>query len=309
MKIYESVTQLIGKTPLIKLNGLIKHHNLKANLIAKVEAFNPAGSVKDRIAYAMISKALLDNKINKDTVIIEPTSGNTGIGLAQVCSALSLKLIIVMPDSMSIERRNLLRAFGAKVVLTQGSLGMNGAIQKAKELLFENKNSYMPSQFMNHVNPEAHYSTTGPEIYEDTDGKVDYLVAGIGTGGTISGAGRYLKEKIKSVKVIGVEPAQSPVLTKGFAGNHAIQGIGAGFIPDTLDKTVLDEVIAVDNVDAFTYTNQVAQLDGILAGISSGAAIAAAIELAKRIENFGRNIVVILPDTGERYLSTPVFLK
>lgn len=309
MNIYESVTQLIGKTPLIKLNGLMKHYNLKANLIAKVEAFNPAGSVKDRIAFAMISNAFLDNQINKDTVIIEPTSGNTGIGLAQVCSALSLKLIIVMPDSMSIERRNLLRAFGAQVVLTQGSLGMNGAIQKAKELLSENKNSYMPSQFKNSVNPKAHYDTTGPEIYLDTDGNVDYLVAGIGTGGTISGTGRFLKEKINSVKVIGVEPAQSPVLTKGYAGNHAIQGIGAGFIPDTLNQSVIDEVIAIDNVDAFTFTNQVAQLDGILAGISSGAAIAAAIEISKREESYGKNIVVILPDTGERYLSTPVFLK
>lgn len=309
MNIYESVTQLIGKTPLIKLNGLMKHYNLKANLIAKVEAFNPAGSVKDRIAFAMISNAFLDNQINKDTVIIEPTSGNTGIGLAQVCSALSLKLIIVMPDSMSIERRNLLRAFGAQVVLTQGSLGMNGAIQKAKELLSENKNSYMPSQFKNSVNPKSHYDTTGPEIYLDTDGNVDYLVAGIGTGGTISGTGRFLKEKINSVKVIGVEPAQSPVLTKGYAGNHAIQGIGAGFIPDTLNQSVIDEVIAIDNVDAFTFTNQVAQLDGILAGISSGAAIAAAIEISKREESYGKNIVVILPDTGERYLSTPVFLK
>lgn len=309
MNIYESVTQLIGKTPLIKLNGLMKHYNLKANLIAKVEAFNPAGSVKDRIAFAMISNAFLDNQINKDTVIIEPTSGNTGIGLAQVCSALSLKLIIVMPDSMSIERRNLLRAFGAQVVLTQGSLGMNGAIQKAKELLSENKNSYMPSQFKNSVNPKAHYDTTGPEIYLDTDGNVDYLVAGIGTGGTISGTGRFLKEKINSVKVIGVEPAQSPVLTKGYAGNHAIQGIGAGFIPDTLNQSVIDEVIAIDNVDAFTFTNQVAQLDGILAGISSGAAIAAAVEISKREESYGKNIVVILPDTGERYLSTPVFLK
>lgn len=309
MNIYESVTQLIGKTPLIKLNGLMKHYNLKANLIAKVEAFNPAGSVKDRIAFAMISNAFLDNQINKDTVIIEPTSGNTGIGLAQVCSALSLKLIIVMPDSMSIERRNLLRAFGAQVVLTQGSLGMNGAIQKAKELLSENKNSYMPSQFKNSVNPKAHYDTTGPEIYLDTDGNVDYLVAGIGTGGTISGTGSFLKEKINSVKVIGVEPAQSPVLTKGYAGNHAIQGIGAGFIPDTLNQSVIDEVIAIDNVDAFTFTNQVAQLDGILAGISSGAAIAAAVEISKREECYGKNIVVILPDTGERYLSTPVFLK
>lgn len=309
MNIYESVTQLIGKTPLIKLNGLMKHYNLKANLIAKVESFNPAGSVKDRIAFAMISNAFLDNQINKDTVIIEPTSGNTGIGLAQVCSALSLKLIIVMPDSMSIERRNLLRAFGAQVVLTQGSLGMNGAIQKAKELLSENKNSYMPSQFKNSVNPKAHYDTTGPEIYLDTDGNVDYLVAGIGTGGTISGTGRFLKEKINSVKVIGVEPAQSPVLTKGYAGNHAIQGIGAGFIPDTLNQSVIDEVIAIDNVDAFTFTNQVAQLDGILAGISSGAAIAAAVEISKREESYGKNIVVILPDTGERYLSTPVFLK
>lgn len=309
MNIYESVTQLIGKTPLIKLNGLMKHYNLKANLIAKVEAFNPAGSVKDRIAFAMISNAFLDNQINKDTVIIEPTSGNTGIGLAQVCSALSLKLIIVMPDSMSIERRNLLRAFGAQVVLTQGSLGMNGAIQKAKELLSENKNSYMPSQFKNSVNPKAHYDTTGPEIYLDTDGNVDYLVAGIGTGGTISGTGRFLKEKINSVKVIGVEPAQSPVLTKGYAGNHAIQGIGAGFIPDTLNQSVIDEVIAIDNVDAFTFTNQVAQLDGILAGISSGAAIAAAVEISKREESYGKNIVVILHDTGERYLSTPVFLK
>lgn len=309
MKIYESVTQLIGKTPLIKLNGLMKEFNLKSNLIAKVEAFNPAGSVKDRIAFAMISKALSENQINKDTVIIEPTSGNTGIGLAQVCSALSLKLIIVMPDSMSIERRNLLRAFGAQVVLTQGSLGMNGAIQKAKELLSENKNSYMPSQFMNSINPEAHYRTTGPEIYDDTDGQVDYLVAGIGTGGTISGVGRYLKEKIDSIKIIGVEPSQSPVLTKGYAGNHAIQGIGAGFIPDTLDKSVLDEVIAIDNVDAFSYTNHIAQFDGILAGISSGAAIAAAVELSKREETYDKNIVVILPDTGERYLSTPVFLK
>lgn len=309
MNIYESVTQLIGKTPLIKLNGLMKHYNLKANLIAKVESFNPAGSVKDRIAFAMISNAFLDNQINKDTVIIEPTSGNTGIGLAQVCSALSLKLIIVMPDSMSIERRNLLRAFGAQVVLTQGSLGMNGAIQKAKELLSENKNSYMPSQFKNSVNPKAHYDTTGPEIYLDTDGNVDYLVAGIGTGGTISGTGSFLKEKINSVKVIGVEPAQSPVLTKGYAGNHAIQGIGAGFIPDTLNQSVIDEVIAIDNVDAFTFTNQVAQLDGILAGISSGAAIAAAVEISKREECYGKNIVVILPDTGERYLSTPVFLK
>lgn len=308
-RVYTSAEQLIGKTPLLELTRIEKEYELQAKILAKLEYFNPAGSVKDRVAKAILDDAESTGRLKPDTVIIEPTSGNTGIGLASVAAARGYRMILVMPDTMSVERRQLMKAYGAELVLSEGAKGMKGAIAKAEELANEIPNSFVPGQFVNPANPKAHRESTGPEIYEDTDGKVDYLVAGIGTGGTISGAGRYLKEKIKSVKVIGVEPAQSPVLTKGFAGNHAIQGIGAGFIPDTLDKTVLDEVIAVDNVDAFTYTNQVAQLDGILAGISSGAAIAAAIELAKRIENFGRNIVVILPDTGERYLSTPVFLK
>ena len=293
MKIYSSITDLIGRTPLLHLKGYEKAHNIKAQIIGKLENLNPGGSVKDRIAKAMLKDALEKGVINKNTVIVEPTSGNTGIGLAQATAALGLRLVIVMPDSMSKERRALLRAYGARLELTQGSLGMKGAIEKAKEILKSTPDSYMPGQFENMVNPAVHFNTTGPEIYEDTDGQVDILVAGVGTGGTLSGA---------------VEPALSPVLSKGTAGSHKIQGIGAGFIPKTLDTSVYDEIITVENNEAFETAKEIAKIDGVLVGISAGAAVYAARKLSLREENFGKKIVVILPDTGERYLSTQAFM-
>ncbi|MGN1280463.1 MAG: cysteine synthase A [Succinivibrio sp.] len=307
--IYDSITDLIGKTPLLRLSGFSKVKKLSATILGKLESFNPGGSVKDRIAAAMIKDALSKGLITTKTLIIEPTSGNTGIGLALVAASLGLNLTIVMPDSMSVERRNLLRAYGAKIVLTQGSLGMEGAIRKALEIKSEHKDSFIPSQFENRLNPEAHYLTTGPEIYMEVAGELDYLVAGVGTGGTLSGAGRFLKEKIPSLKIVAVEPEGSPVLTKGVAGLHKIQGIGAGFIPDTLDQSVIDEVIDVDDTSAYETERLLAKTDGVLAGISSGAALYAAALIAKRPESQNAKIAVILPDTGERYLSTPAFLE
>lgn len=308
MKIYSSITDLIGRTPLLHLKGYEKTHNIKAQIIGKLENLNPGGSVKDRIAKAMLKDALEKGVINKNTVIVEPTSGNTGIGLAQATAALGLNLVIVMPDSMSKERRALLRAYGARLELTQGSLGMKGAIEKAKEILKSTPDSYMPGQFENMVNPAVHFNTTGPEIYEDTDGQVDILVAGVGTGGTLSGAGKYLKKLNPKIKVVAVEPALSPVLSKGTAGSHKIQGIGAGFIPKTLDTSVYDEIITVENNEAFETAKEIAKIDGVLVGISAGAAVYAARKLSLREENFGKKIVVILPDTGERYLSTQAFM-
>lgn len=305
-KIYNSAIELIGNTPLIELTHLEKEYDLKAKLVAKVEFFNPAGSVKDRIAKAMIEQAEKDGVIKDGATIIEATSGNTGIGLASVAAMKGYHAILTMPETMSIERRNLLKAYGAEIVLTSGKLGMKGAIAKAEELAKEIENSFIPSQFENLANPEIHYQTTGPEIYADSDGEVDIFVAGVGTGGTLSGAGRYLKSK-KDVKVVAVEPAKSPVLSKNEAGPHAIQGIGAGFVPNTLDTEIYDEIITVENEEAFTMGKEIAHKEGILVGISSGAAIHAAIELAKRDENAGKMIVVVLPDTGERYLSTPMF--
>jgi cysteine synthase A len=300
---------LIGHTPLLELTRIEKSLNLKAKLLAKLEYFNPAGSVKDRIAKKMLDDAEKEGKINKDTVIIEPTSGNTGIGLASVAAARGYHVIIVMPETMSVERRALMKAYGAELVLSPGATGMTGAIQKANELAKENPNSFIPSQFSNPSNPKAHYETTGPEIWEDTDGAVDVFVAGVGTGGTLTGTGTYLKEKNKDIKIIGVEPATSPVLTTGKGGPHKIQGIGAGFVPDVLNQDIYDEVITVENDDAFTYGKLVGQKEGVLVGISSGAALKAAIELAKREEYEGKNIVVLFPDTGDRYLSTPLFDK
>ncbi|MEE0988373.1 cysteine synthase A [Kandleria vitulina] len=307
--IYTSADQLIGHTPLLELTRIEKSLNLKAKLLAKLEYFNPAGSVKDRIAKKMLDDAEKEGKINKDTVIIEPTSGNTGIGLASVAAARGYHVIIVMPETMSVERRALMKAYGAELVLSPGATGMTGAIQKANELAKENPNSFIPSQFSNPSNPKAHYETTGPEIWEDTDGAVDVFVAGVGTGGTLTGTGTYLKEKNKDIKIIGVEPATSPVLTTGKGGPHKIQGIGAGFVPDVLNQDIYDEVITVENDDAFTYGKLVGQKEGVLVGISSGAALKAAIELAKREEYEGKNIVVLFPDTGDRYLSTPLFDK
>ena len=307
MKIYEKIIDTIGGTPLVELKNLEKEYNLKAKLIAKVESFNPGGSVKDRIAKAMIEEAEKQGLINKDTVLIEPTSGNTGIGLAMVAASKGLRLIIAMPETMSIERRNLMKAYGAELVLTEGAKGMKGAIAKAEELAKETPNSFIPSQFTNMANPRMHYLTTGPEIYQDTDGQVDIFVAGVGTGGTISGTGKFLKEKKPSVKVVAVEPATSPVLSKGEAGPHKIQGIGAGFVPQTLDTNIYDEIITVENEKAFEMGRKVAKTEGLLVGISSGAALSAAIELAKRDENAGKMIAVLLPDTGERYLSTVMF--
>ena len=306
-KIYEKADELVGKTPLLKLNNIIKELNLKANIFAKLEYFNPAGSVKDRIAKAMIEDAEKSGKLNKDSVIIEPTSGNTGIGLSSVAAAKGYKIIIVMPETMSVERRQLMKAYGADLVLTEGAKGMKGAIAKAEELAKEIPNAFIPGQFVNPANPKIHFDTTGPEIYEDTDGKVDIFVAGVGTGGTLTGVGKYLKSKNSKVKVVAVEPKTSAVLSTGVAGSHKIQGIGAGFIPETLDTSVYDEIIAVDNDDAFKYGKLVGRKEGVLVGISSGAALSAAIELAKRPENDGKNIVVIFPDTGDRYLSTPLF--
>lgn len=306
-KIYQSITELIGKTPLLALNNYKKHFDLEANILAKLEYFNPAGSVKDRIGLAMIDDAELRGILKPGAVIIEPTSGNTGIGLASVAAARGYRAILTMPETMSVERRNLLKAYGAEVVLTDGSKGMKGAIEKAEELSREISNSFIPSQFTNPANPEAHKKTTGPEIWEDTDGKVDIFVAGVGTGGTVSGIGEYLKSKNPKVQIVAVEPASSPVLTKGEAGPHKIQGIGAGFVPETLNTKVYDEVIAIQNEDSFTYSKAVARTEGFLVGISAGAALAAAVEIAKRPENHGKNIVVLLPDTGDRYLSTELF--
>ncbi|MBQ9894793.1 MAG: cysteine synthase A [Ruminococcus sp.] len=307
MSIYTKITDLIGGTPLLELTNTEKENNLEAKLIAKLEYFNPAGSVKDRIAKAMIDDAEEKGLLKPGSVIIEPTSGNTGIGLASVAAARGYRLIIAMPETMSIERRNLMKAYGAELVLTEGAKGMKGAIAKAQELSQEIPNSFIPSQFTNPANPAIHEKTTGVEIWEDTDGKVDIFVSGVGTGGTISGTGAYLKSKNPNVKIVAVEPKGSPVLTEGTAGPHKIQGIGAGFVPETLNTAVYDEVIAVENEDAFNVGRAIAHNEGVLVGISSGAAVWAAIQLAKRPENKGKNIVVLLPDTGERYLSTPMF--
>lgn len=307
MTIHKSVSELIGNTPLVELTNFEKNHNLDATILGKVELFNPAGSVKDRIAKAMIDEAVKAGKVNDDTVLIEPTSGNTGIGLAAIAAARGNRLIITMPETMSIERRNLMKAYGAEVVLTDGSKGMKGAIAKAQELAGEISNSFIPSQFTNPANPSIHEATTGPEIWGDTEGKVDILVAGVGTGGTVTGTGRYLKSQNPDVKVVAVEPAGSPVLSEGHAGAHKIQGIGAGFIPGTLDTSVYDEVIAVADEDAFETGRELAAKEGLLVGISSGAAVWAAGQLAQRPENKGKTIVAILPDTGERYLSTAMF--
>ena len=306
-KIYTSADQLIGKTPLLELTHIEKAHDLKAKILAKLEYFNPAGSVKDRIAKAMIDDAEQKGLLREGSVIIEPTSGNTGIGLASVAAARGYRIIIVMPETMSVERRQLMKAYGAELVLTEGAKGMQGAIAKADELAKEIPNSFVPGQFVNPANPRAHFETTGPEIWEDTDGKVDYFVAGVGTGGTITGTGEFLKSKNPAVKVVAVEPKTSAVLSTGVAGPHKIQGIGAGFVPDVLDTKVYDEIIPVDNDDAFQTGKEFGRREGVLVGISSGAAVWAAIELAKRTENTGKTIVVLLPDTGDRYLSTPLF--
>ena len=307
MKTFHSITELIGNTPLVELSNLEKQENLEATLLAKLEYFNPAGSVKDRIAYAMITDAEIKGLLKPNSVIIEPTSGNTGIGLAAVAAARGYRVILTMPETMSVERRNLLKAYGAELILTEGSKGMKGAIAKADELAKEIPESFLPGQFTNQANPQAHFVSTGPEIWKDTDGKVDIFVAGIGTGGTISGVGQYLKSKNPSVKVVAVEPAGSPVLSKGTAGPHKIQGIGAGFIPDTLNQSIYDEIIPVENEEAFQTGRTLARKEGVLVGISSGAAVFAALQLAKRPENKGKVIVALLPDTGDRYLSTPLF--
>ena len=305
--IYTSADQLIGKTPLLELTHIEKAHDLKAKIVAKLEYFNPAGSVKDRIAKAMIDDAEAKGLLKPGSVIIEPTSGNTGIGLASVAAARGYRIIIVMPETMSVERRQLMKAYGAELVLTEGAKGMKGAIAKADELAKEIPNSFVAGQFVNPANPKAHYETTGPEIWADTDGKVDFFVAGVGTGGTITGTGKFLKEKNPAVKVVAVEPKTSAVLSTGIAGSHKIQGIGAGFVPDVLDTKIYDEIIPVDNDDAFAVGKEMGHREGVLVGIASGAALWAAIELAKRPENAGKTIVVLLPDTGDRYLSTPLF--
>lgn len=307
MAIYKKVTDLVGNTPILELGNYEEKHNLEAKILAKLEYFNPAGSVKDRIAREIILDALETGKLTKDSVIIEPTSGNTGIGLASVAASLGIRIIITMPETMSVERRNLMKAYGAELVLTDGAKGMKGAIAKADELAKEIPNSFIPGQFVNELNPRAHKRTTGPEIWEDTEGKVDIFVAGVGTGGTVSGVGEYLKSKNPDVKIVAVEPATSPVLSKGEAGAHKIQGIGAGFVPDTLNTDIYDEIIPVENEDAFELGREIARIEGILVGISSGAALKAATELAKRPENKGKTIVVLFPDTGDRYLSTPMF--
>lgn len=309
MAVYTSIDQLIGNTPLLELGNIEKNLDLKAKVLVKLEYFNPAGSVKDRIAKAMLDDAEAAGKLNKDSVIIEPTSGNTGVGLASVAAARGYRLIITMPETMSVERRLLMKAYGAELVLTDGAKGMKGAIAKAEELTAEIPNSFIAGQFTNPANPQAHIKTTGPEIWNDTEGKVDVFVAGVGTGGTVTGVGKYLKSQNPDVKVVAVEPASSPVLSKGTAGAHKIQGIGAGFVPDTLDTSVYDEVIAVENDDAFETGRLVGHSEGVLVGISSGAAVWAAIELAKRPENEGKTIVALLADTGERYLSTPLFTE
>ena len=306
-KIYTSADQLIGKTPLLELTHIEQAEKLEARVLAKLEYFNPAGSVKDRIAKAMIDEAEAKGQLKPGSVIIEPTSGNTGIGLASVAAARGYRIIIVMPETMSVERRQLMKAYGAELVLTEGAKGMKGAIAKADELSKEIPNSFVPGQFVNPANPAAHKATTGPEIWEDTDGKVDIFVAGVGTGGTITGTGAYLKEQNPNVKVVAVEPKDSPVLSEGYAGSHKIQGIGAGFVPDVLDTKIYDEIIPVTNDDAFAAGKLVGHSEGVLVGISSGAAVWAAIELAKRPENKGKTIVALLPDTGDRYLSTPLF--
>lgn len=306
-KIYKSADLIIGKTPLLELTHIEKELNLKARLLAKLEYFNPAGSVKDRVAKAMLDDAEHSGKLTKDSVIIEPTSGNTGIGLASVAAARGYRIIIVMPDTMSVERRQLMKAYGAELVLSEGAKGMKGAIAKANELAKEIPRSFIPGQFVNPANPKAHYETTGPEIFEDTDGKVDIFVAGVGTGGTITGVGKYLKEKKPDVKIVAVEPKTSAVLSTGVPGAHKIQGIGAGFVPDVLDTKIYDEVFPVDNDDAFSCGKLVGKKEGVLVGISSGAALYAAAEIAKRPENEGKTIVVLFPDTGDRYLSTPLF--
>ena len=309
MKVYQKITDLIGKTPLLELVNYEKEENLAATLLAKVEYFNPAGSVKDRIAKGMIEDAEAKGLLKPDSVIIEPTSGNTGIGLSAVAAAKGYQVILTMPETMSVERRNLLKAYGAKLVLTDGAKGMKGAIAKAEELAKETPHSFIPSQFTNQINPAGHKATTGPEIWEDTDGKVDIFVAGVGTGGTISGVGAYLKSQNPDVKIVAVEPATSPVLSKGVAGPHKIQGIGAGFVPETLDSSIYDEIIPVENEDAFATGRALARGEGLLVGISAGAAVYAAAQLAKRPENKGKIIVALLPDTGDRYLSTPMFAE
>ena len=306
-KIYTSADQLIGHTPLLELTHIEKNNGLEAKVLAKLEYLNPAGSVKDRIAKAMLDDAEAKGLLKPDSVIIEPTSGNTGIGLASVAAARGYRIIIVMPETMSVERRQLMKAYGAELVLTEGAKGMKGAIAKADELAKEIPNSFVAGQFVNPANPKAHYETTGPEIWQDTDGKVDFFVAGVGTGGTITGVGKFLKEKNPAVKVVAVEPKTSAVLSTGIAGSHKIQGIGAGFVPDVLDTKIYDEIIPVDNDDAFAVGKEIGHREGVLVGISSGAALWAAIELAKRPENAGKTIVVLLPDTGDRYLSTPLF--
>lgn len=309
MRTFEKITDLIGGTPILKLNNYIALNELPANIYAKLEYFNPAGSVKDRIAKAMIDDAEAKGALKPGAVIIEPTSGNTGIGLAAVAASKGYRIILTMPETMSVERRNLLKAYGAELVLTDGAKGMKGAIAKAEELAQQIEGGFIPSQFTNSANPTAHFNTTGPEIWEDTDGKVDIFVAGVGTGGTVSGVGKYLKSKNPNVKVVAVEPAGSPVLSKGVAGPHKIQGIGAGFVPETLDTKIYDEIITVENEDAFATGRTLARKEGLLVGISSGAAVYAASQLAKRPENKGKNIVVLLPDTGDRYLSTPMFAE
>jgi len=307
--IYKSAADLIGRTPLLELTKIEKEEGLKARILAKVEYFNTTGSVKDRIAKQMIEDYEAEGKLTPDSVIIEPTSGNTGIGLASVCAAKGYRCIIVMPDSMSVERRNLMKAYGAELVLSEGAKGMKGAIAKAEELNAEIPNSIIAGQFVNPSNPKAHLLTTGPEIWEDTDGEVDYFIAGVGTGGTVTGTGSYLKSKKASVKVVAVEPAGSPVLTKGTPGPHKIQGIGAGFVPEVLDTKIYDEVIAIENEDAFATAKKTGTKEGFLVGISSGAALSAAIQVAKRPENEGKTIVVLLPDSGDRYMSTPLFTE
>lgn len=309
MRTFDKITDLIGGTPILKLNNYIALNELPANIYAKLEYFNPAGSVKDRIAKAMIDDAEAKGALKPGAVIIEPTSGNTGIGLAAVAASKGYRIILTMPETMSVERRNLLKAYGAELVLTDGAKGMKGAIAKAEELAQQIEGGFIPNQFTNSANPTAHFNTTGPEIWEDTDGKVDIFVAGVGTGGTVSGVGKYLKSKNPNVKVVAVEPAGSPVLSKGVAGPHKIQGIGAGFVPETLDTKIYDEIIAVENEDAFATGRTLARKEGLLVGISSGAAVYAATQLAKRPENKGKNIVVLLPDTGDRYLSTPMFAE
>lgn len=307
MKTYKAITDLVGKTPLLELTNYEKVNKLEATLLAKLEYFNPAGSVKDRIAKAMIDDAEAKGLLKPESVIIEPTSGNTGIGLASVAAARGYKIILTMPETMSVERRNLLKAYGAELVLTEGAKGMKGAIAKAEELAASTPNSFIPSQFTNAANPAIHRATTGPEIWEDTDGTVDMFVAGVGTGGTVTGVGEYLKSKNPNIKIVAVEPSDSPVLSKGVSGSHKIQGIGPGFVPDTLNTAIYDEIITVENEDAFATGRAIAVNEGVLVGISSGAALWAATELAKRPENKGKTIVALLPDTGERYLSTPMF--